>query len=55
LAKHHGFVKIGEFQHEFPPTKIMWVPDAEGNHRDILATSAECLRIWEYSENENTG
>ena len=33
----------------------MWVPDAEGNHRDILATSTECLRIWEYSENENTG
>ncbi len=24
---HDGFKKINEFKHEFPPTKIMWIPD----------------------------
>lgn len=44
---NEGFRKIGEFKHEFPPTKIMWVPDYEGNRKDILATTAEYLRVWE--------
>lgn len=25
-----GFQKTCTFEHEFPPTKIMWVPDTEG-------------------------
>ena len=49
-----GFKKINEFKHEFPPTKMMWIPDVEGNKRDILATTAEYLRIWEYVEETNS-
>lgn len=30
-----------EFEHRFPPSKIMWIPDLEDNHPDILVTSAE--------------
>ena len=45
-----GFKKIHEFKHEFPPTKIMWIPDFEGTRKDILATTAEYLRVWEKQE-----
>lgn len=45
-----GFSKISEFKHEFPPTKMMWIPDIEGSRKDILATTAECLRIWEVQD-----
>ena len=60
LQSHNsGFTKVGEFQHEFPPTKMMWIPtSADGNpdnadasmQRDLLATTAECLRVWERVE-----
>ena len=49
-----GFHKINEFKHDFPPTKMMWIPDFEGNKKDILATTAECLRIWEMNEESNS-
>lgn len=49
-----GFTKIHEFKHEFPPTKIMWIPDTEGTRKDILATTAEYLRVWEKQEETNT-
>jgi WD repeat-containing protein 68 len=51
---HDGFKKINEFKHEFPPTKIMWIPDVDGTRKDILATTAEYLRIWEYQDDTNT-
>ena len=53
-APNEGFRKINEFKHEFPPTKIMWIPDIEGNRKDILATTAEYLRVWEVQEETNT-
>ena len=49
-----GFQKIKEFKHEFPPTKIMWIPDIEGTRNDILPTTAEYLSIWELQEETNT-
>ncbi|XP_072482344.1 DDB1- and CUL4-associated factor 7-like [Notamacropus eugenii] len=33
-------------QHPYPPTKIMWIPDPQGIHPDLLATSADHLRVW---------
>jgi hypothetical protein len=32
----------------------MWIPDAEGSRKDILATTAEYLRVWEKQEETNT-
>jgi WD repeat-containing protein 68 len=49
-----GFKKINEFKHEFPPTKIMWIPDIDGQRKDIMATTAEYLRVWEVQEETNT-
>lgn len=36
-----------EFEHLYPPSKIMWVPDSEGKLPDLLATSGDSLMIWE--------
>ncbi len=41
-----SFERKAIFDHEYPPTKIMWVPDTSGTQKDILATSGEYLRIW---------
>ena len=40
-----AFVKIGEFEHPYPATKILWSPDAT-SRRDLLATTGDYLRIW---------
>merc|ERR1712188_327868 len=37
----------GKFEHPYPPTKIMWIPDEVGNKTDLLATSGDYLRLWE--------
>ena len=35
------------FDHPFPATKLMFIPDKEGNRPDLLATSADYLRVWQ--------
>lgn len=43
------------FDHPYPTTKIMWIPDMKGNLPDLLATSGDYLRIWRLSQdNEST-
>ena len=39
-----------EFDHPYPPTKIMWIPDLTGSRPDLLATSGDCIRIWQCGE-----
>uniref|UniRef100_A0A8R1HSK4 WD_REPEATS_REGION domain-containing protein n=1 Tax=Caenorhabditis japonica TaxID=281687 RepID=A0A8R1HSK4_CAEJA len=34
------------FDHPYPATKIMWIPDQKGNFPDLLATSGDYLRLW---------
>ncbi|EIE18030.1 WD40 repeat-like protein [Coccomyxa subellipsoidea C-169] len=38
------------FQHPYPPTKIMFMPDKEGAQPDLLATTGDYLRIWQLKE-----
>ena len=38
------------FQHPYPPTKIMFIPDKEGSRPDLLATTGDFLRIWQVSD-----
>ncbi|CDS43003.1 WD repeat containing protein 68 [Echinococcus multilocularis] len=45
------FVAQPAFNHYYPATKIMWMPDPKGNCPDLLATSGDYLRIWKVSEN----
>uniref|UniRef100_A0A8C7RIY7 Uncharacterized protein n=1 Tax=Oncorhynchus mykiss TaxID=8022 RepID=A0A8C7RIY7_ONCMY len=33
------------FDHLYPTTKIMWIPDSKGVYLDLLATSGDYLRI----------
>uniref|UniRef100_A0A7S0UYS2 Uncharacterized protein n=1 Tax=Polytomella parva TaxID=51329 RepID=A0A7S0UYS2_9CHLO len=38
------------FKHEYPATKLMFVPDKEGVGPDLLATTGEFLRLWRITE-----
>eukprot|EP00955_Chlamydomonas_euryale_P016581 177381-Chlamydomonas_euryale.AAC.8 len=35
-----------KFKHDYPPTKLMFMPDKEGSQPDLLASTGEYLRIW---------
>jgi WD repeat-containing protein 68 len=41
-----------QFQHQYPPTKIMWIPEPAGNTPDLMVTSGEILRVWSIENNE---
>lgn len=40
------------FDHPYPTTKIMWIPDSKGVFPDLLATSGDYLRVWRAVEPE---
>lgn len=41
---------ISTFDHPYPTTKIMWIPDSKGIFPDLLATSGDYLRVWRAGE-----
>ena len=49
----HKFVDIGGFEHPYPTTKIMWIPDPNGSRRDLLATTGDYLRLWQITDNKS--
>uniref|UniRef100_A0A183BLU3 WD_REPEATS_REGION domain-containing protein n=1 Tax=Globodera pallida TaxID=36090 RepID=A0A183BLU3_GLOPA len=40
------FVHIGTFDHPYPSTKVLWIPDTKSAYPDLLATTGDYLRIW---------
>uniref|UniRef100_A0AAQ4Q2W7 DDB1 and CUL4 associated factor 7 n=1 Tax=Gasterosteus aculeatus aculeatus TaxID=481459 RepID=A0AAQ4Q2W7_GASAC len=46
------FVCRNTFDHPYPTTKVMWIPDSKGAYPDLLATSGDYLRIWRVGETE---
>ncbi|KAK9803873.1 hypothetical protein WJX72_001200 [[Myrmecia] bisecta] len=38
------------FQHPYPATKIMFIPDKECTRPDLLATTGDFLRIWQLTD-----
>ncbi|CAD8153147.1 unnamed protein product [Paramecium pentaurelia] len=44
------FCKKAKFNHRYAPTKVLWIPDIQGKYPDLLATSGENLKIWEYDD-----
>uniref|UniRef100_A0A914VCP5 DDB1- and CUL4-associated factor 7 n=1 Tax=Plectus sambesii TaxID=2011161 RepID=A0A914VCP5_9BILA len=40
------FANRGTFEHPYPATKVIWIPDSKGVYPDLLATSGDYLRIW---------
>jgi len=51
LDEESGKFKVtGTFDHPYPTTKIMWVPDKTGRREDLLATTGDYLRLWQVGE-----
>lgn len=40
------------FKHPYPATKLMFIPDKECVHPDLIATTGDYLRIWQVKEDE---
>lgn len=40
------------FEHPYPPTKIMFIPDKECQKPDLLATTGDFLRIWQVNDDK---
>ncbi len=38
------------FQHPYPATKVMFIPDKDCTRPDLLATTGDFLRIWHVGE-----
>ncbi|CAL0332933.1 unnamed protein product [Lupinus luteus] len=43
------------FEHPYPPTKAIFIPDKECTKPDLLATSSDFLRIWSLPEPDESG
>jgi WD repeat-containing protein 68 len=41
-----------EFNHQYPATKIMWIPDLENSYPDLMVTSGDILRVWNIENNQ---
>jgi WD repeat-containing protein 68 len=44
------FKEVHTFDHPYPATKIMWVPDRVAKRDDLFATSGDYLRIFKVAE-----
>ncbi|GMP29921.1 hypothetical protein CsSME_00004831 [Camellia sinensis var. sinensis] len=40
------------FEHPYPPTKAIFIPDKECQKPDLLATSSDFLRVWRISSSD---
>ncbi|KAL8045611.1 hypothetical protein ABFX02_08G125600 [Erythranthe guttata] len=38
------------FDHPYPPTKLVFIPDKDCQRPDLLATSSDFLRLWQISD-----
>lgn len=48
------FKALSTFDHPYPTTKLMWIPDSKGTFPDLLATSGDYLRVWKVVSNSET-
>ena len=46
------FVLRATFDHPYPTTKIMWIPDQTAQLPDLVATSGDYLRLWRVTESQ---
>jgi hypothetical protein len=49
------FICRNTFDHPYPTTKLMWIPDTKGVYPDLLATSGDYLRVWRVSRGFTCG
>lgn len=48
-------VKRSEFDHPYPASKIMWLPDRRTDASDLLASTGDYLRLWEINPRNADG
>uniref|UniRef100_A0A915HXZ6 Uncharacterized protein n=1 Tax=Romanomermis culicivorax TaxID=13658 RepID=A0A915HXZ6_ROMCU len=48
------FTVEASFDHPYPATKVMWFPDVNGQYPDLLATSADYLRLFRISDDNSS-
>jgi len=54
LDEEAGKFKVtGEFEHPYPTTKIMFIPDKSKSREDLLATTGDYLRLWKIADDGN--
>ena len=46
------FDVVTSFEHMYPATKIVWIPDISGAYKDLVATSGDCVRLWDLGNGE---
>src|SRR5262245_48679501 len=46
-----NFSSKGIFDHPYPPTKLMWIPDKLSKYADLIGTAGDYMRLWEVTEN----
>ena len=60
-APHADAVTLAEAHHGYPPTAVRWQPASAaatgiaGGNAELLATSGDALRVWEFAESGPTG
>ena len=47
------FQELFTFDHKFPCSKIMWIPDLDDAHPDLVVTAGEFLKIWTIHNNSS--
>uniref|UniRef100_A0A0K0E8K9 WD_REPEATS_REGION domain-containing protein n=1 Tax=Strongyloides stercoralis TaxID=6248 RepID=A0A0K0E8K9_STRER len=47
------FHATATFDHPYPATKVIWIPDTKSTHRDLIATTGDYLRIWCMNQNNS--
>ena len=50
--KENDLKNVHELQLEYPCTKLLWSPNR--NNSSLLATSSDCIQLYNYSEEKNT-
>ena len=48
-----SFRQVTQFGHSYPPTKLMWRPDAPMGTSDLIATTGDFLRLWEVKDDDS--
>eukprot|EP01125_Pyxidicula_operculata_P015831 TRINITY_DN5393_c0_g1_i1.p1 TRINITY_DN5393_c0_g1~~TRINITY_DN5393_c0_g1_i1.p1 ORF type:complete len:329 (-),score=46.99 TRINITY_DN5393_c0_g1_i1:88-1074(-) len=47
------FERKVSFDHPYPATKIMWLPDKSSTRPDLLATTGDYLRVWKVNSDNS--
>lgn len=63
FADYADFVTLVEAQHGYPATSLQWQPAAaasfnwsqKGGMSELMATTGDALRVWEYSADGQPG